>query len=120
MQKEDNFQKMVLFLLHFINQEAVKFNNVMLVAPSTKFFTCFLEEEFRKRNLEMVFVLENYIDLQKEFRKIEGVALKSLTEMAEYYKEFQLWSNISKMRIVLMQLSTKKMSSREGSTQREP
>lgn len=55
-QKKDNFQKLIVDLLTFINEEAVKFNNVLLVAPSTKFFTFFLEEEFRRRNLDMLFV----------------------------------------------------------------
>jgi hypothetical protein len=56
----------------------------------------------------MPFVFENYIDIQKEFRRIERKSFSSISDMAEHFKEFQLWSNISKMKIILLRLRTKK------------
>lgn len=56
----------------------------------------------------MPFILENYIDLQKEFRTVEKQRLSNVTEMAEYYREYHLWNDISKIKVVLMRMYGKK------------
>ena len=58
---------MVVDILNYVNEEAVRFVNVLMVCFDFHFFTKILQEEFGRRKLMVPFVFSNRVDLQEAF-----------------------------------------------------